>query len=73
MIDRRDQFCGLDRVALNDEAYSGADLQGFRSVVMPPLESPVTVIEAFDGHRGDSPQKLGSRRTHRWREMDSNF
>src|SRR6516164_8412966 len=30
MIDRRDQFCGLDRVALNDEAYSGADLQGFR-------------------------------------------
>ena len=41
------------------------------SVVMPLLESPVTLIEAFDGHRWDSPQKLGSHRTHRWREMDS--
>src|SRR5690349_8044282 len=37
------------------------------SVVMPLLESPVTLIEAFDGHRWDSPQKLGSHRTHRWR------
>jgi hypothetical protein len=36
------------------------------SVVMPLLESPVTLIEAFDGHRWDSPQKLGSHRTHRW-------
>jgi len=25
------------------------------SVVMPLLESPVTLIEAFDGHRWDSP------------------
>jgi hypothetical protein len=39
---------------------------------MPLLESPVTLIEAFDGHRWDSPQKLGSHRTHRWREQDSN-
>jgi hypothetical protein len=38
------------------------------SVVMPLLESPVTLIEAFDGHRWDSPQKLGSHRTRRWRE-----
>jgi hypothetical protein len=42
------------------------------SVVMPLLENPVTLIEAFDGHRWDSPQKLGSHRTHRWREQDSN-
>jgi hypothetical protein len=25
-----------------------------------------------DGHRRDSPQKLGSQRTHRWGGMDSN-
>jgi hypothetical protein len=43
------------------------------SVVMPLLENPVTLIEAFDGHRWDSPQKLGSRRTPHWRELDSNF
>jgi hypothetical protein len=29
------------------------------SVVIPLLESPVILIEAFDGHRWDSPQKLG--------------
>jgi hypothetical protein len=28
------------------------------SVVMPLLESPVTLIEAFDGHRWDSPPKI---------------
>jgi len=42
------------------------------SVVMPLFESPVTLIEAVDGHRWDSPQKLGSHRTPRWREVDSN-
>src|SRR5262245_52166133 len=33
------------------------------SVVMPLLESPVTLTEAFDDDRWDSPQKLGSHRT----------
>ena len=28
------------------------------SVVMRLLESPVTLIEAFDGHRWDSPPKI---------------
>jgi hypothetical protein len=36
MIDRSDQFCGLDRVALNDEAYSGADLQGLGTPAVSP-------------------------------------
>jgi len=28
----------------------------FNMYVMPLLESPVTLIEAFDGHRWDSPK-----------------
>ena len=30
LVDRGDELCGLDRVALDDEAHPGADLQGLR-------------------------------------------
>src|SRR4029077_2293733 len=29
LVDRGDELCGLDRVTLNDEAYAGAELDGF--------------------------------------------
>jgi hypothetical protein len=38
--------------------FGASPLSVLRKVVMPLLESPGALIEAFDGHRWDSPPKI---------------